>query len=57
MIERIIMKIHHARERGGEPQAVLDAAVAVQPQQRVTLRHVVQETALGKRCRLESPLS
>jgi len=37
------VQVHHAGQRRGEAHAVLDAAVAVQPHQRVALRHIVQK--------------
>lgn len=43
-VERIVVEVHHAGQRGGEPHAVRDTAVASQADQLVALRHVVQET-------------
>lgn len=43
-VERVVVQVHHARQRGSEAHAVGDAAVAAQPHQLVALRHVVQET-------------
>lgn len=40
------MEVHHAGQRRGESEAVLDATVAVEPHQRVPLRHIVQEAGV-----------
>ena len=41
IVEWVVMKVHHAGQRRGKAQTVLDAPVTVEPHQRVPLRHVV----------------
>lgn len=43
-VQGVIVEVHHAGERRGEPHPVRNAAVSAEPHQLVSLRHIVQET-------------
>lgn len=44
-VQRVVVQVHHAGERGGEPHAICDAAIAAETHQLVAFRHVVKEAA------------
>ena len=45
-VERVVVEVHHAGQRGGEAHAVGDGPVPVQPHHLVLLRHVVEKTEI-----------
>ena len=43
-VQRVVVEVHHAGQGRGEPHAVGDGPVPVQPHHLVLLRHIVEKT-------------
>ena len=43
-VQRVVVEVHHAGQGCGEPHAVGDGPVPVQPHHLVLLRHIVEKT-------------
>lgn len=46
-VERVVVKVHHAGEGGGEPHPISDTAITIQSNQLVPLRHIMQKTEIS----------